>query len=347
MMRTILFCLALLGPASLSSAPAGLPVQVESLGLRFETPNGWRLDSNGSSPNDLLLYPGKTKTLPLLRIRAFHGNFSARDRLPQMTRGLTDEERGALFESVEAWELNGRRFETVAAVHRKGVQEWHARFTVVDQPKKLQHAIWLFGRKKDLERQWKVVSASIASARPIDSPEITVAKGDDPTPPEPGPPPVDEGSFTWQDVQSGLRITSWPAGFQPDEKSLSRLSRTGVILRPEDTEAPKVTSITLSRRNVSSMVTAESAAKTLKEKVLALTGVSEVRQMKVRVAGLPATLLRWRHQEGQGDALVFQVYFFQRESALFRVDYSATEEWAGVRTRRDLLKKFVIGISFR
>lgn len=346
MMRTILFCLVLFGPTSLPAPPVGLPIEVESLGLHFETPDGWRLDSNGSSPTDLLLYPGKTKTLPLLRIRAFHGNFSARDRLPQMIKGLTDEEGGALFESVESWEMNGRRFETVTAVHRKGVQEWHARFTLVDQPKKLQHAFWLFGRKKDLERQWKAVSTSIASARPIGSPEPPVAKGDDPKPPEEGP-PVDEGSFTWQDVQSGLRLTSWPAGFQPDEKSLSRLSRSGVILRPEDTEAPKVTSITLSRRNVSPMVTAESAAQTLKEKVLALSGVSEVRQMQVRVAGLPATLLRWRQQEGENDALVFQVYFFQRESALFRVDYSATEEWANVRKRRDLLKKFVTGISFR
>lgn len=344
-MLSVALLLPLLGPSIAQPRATGLPIAVESLGLRFDTPEGWRLDSAESGPTELLLLPGKTKTLPLLRVRTFYGNFSASDRLAQMVKGLSEEEQGVVLESVESWELDGRHFETVTAIHHKGVQEWQARFTLVDQPKKLQHAFWLFGREQDLERQWQAISASIASARffePADG-EGSGSSGEET---EEAPPEVTE-SFVWQDVKSGLRVASWPTGFEPDEASLSRLSMTGVVLRPSDEEAPQLTEINLSRHNVSPMVTEETATDTLEEKVQGLQGVSELRRIRVRVAGQPAMLLRWRQQPVDGDSRVYQVYLFKRESALFRIDYTALESWANVRARRDLLKQFVASLSFR
>lgn len=349
-MKYLLLILPLLlcGLVAPTPVTGGLPVVIPEMALSFQTPEGWRI-SRESTAEQLLLYPGKSKTEPLLRVRAFHGNFSSKDLLPQMKALLGAEEKGVVFESREIWVDTGRRFETVTAIYRKGVQEWHARFTLAEQEDDLQHGFWFFGRKKELDRHWEEVKVAIATAaatRTTKRPEREerIARRT-PDPDKESTPPEPEQTFIWQDVQSGLRITSWPVDFKPEEKSLTRLSKTGVVLLPTDSEAHQATRITLSRRNVGELVSAEGASNTLKEKLDAQGEANDVRQLNVRVATLPAALLRW-DQEVDGKDLSYQVYFFKRGTALYRLDYSATRAWAKVRSRRDLLKDFVGGVSF-
>ncbi len=312
-----------------------LPITVEGLQLSFMTPDGWRLLAE-SSPEELVLAPGKSKTKPILRIRAFGGRLSAKDRLADMTRGLVGEEQLVSFVSAEKWTLEARTFETATALYKKGSQEWYARFTLVDQPNKLQHGFWIFGRKQDIERHWKVVQASIrSSVHGAAEPSVG-------TKPEQGA--STQAGGVWRDQASGLRIAGWPTGYAPDEASLSRLATSGVVMTPSDPSAPPGTQLHLTRRSVGESLSAESLADSLEERLGQAAGVDELQRLKLRVAGQPAVSLRWS-QELDGESFSFEVWLWKHEGSLYRLDASATSAWAGARKRHDLVKQFASGLS--
>jgi hypothetical protein len=322
-------------------AAPGLTIRAESLGIEFFTPEGWRL-SRESNPEELRLYPAKDKTIPLLRVRAFEGNLSAQDRLAQMTRGLPEEEANVHFVANVTWTLEGRRFETATATYRQGAREWIASFTVVDQPRKLQHGFWLFGLEKDVERHREVVQASIASAKRIARTET-------------GPPELEaraeqrpeQRKPVWADAGSGLRIASWPAGFSPDPKSLKKLAKEGLRLMPSDERAHPATQLLLTARAAEKGAQASDQAAVLHTELGTNSRVSELRRIPVRVGGLEAALLSWVEEDpGGASSFSHQVYFVQHEEAVIKVAFDAEDTWARVRSRRSLVKDFVAGLDF-
>jgi hypothetical protein len=305
------------------------------MGLSFSTPDGWRLLAE-SGAEELVLAPGKSKTTPVLRVRAFQGRLSAKDRLAEMTRSLGKEEALVAYQESESWTLDGRTFETVTAGYKKGSQEWYARFTLVDQPKKLQHGFWLFGREQDIKRQWSAVQASIRSAAGAQA--APPAAGAD------GGSTQESGAAVWQDVKSGLHVAQWPLGFRPQDESLTRLSSTGLVLVPSDATAPSGIELRLSRRSVGELVSPTSTADTLEQRLGETAGVSSPKRLNVRVDGQPGVSLRWA-REVDGASWSYEVWLWKRGSALYRLDAAGPASWMGARKRRDLVKDFVAGLS--
>lgn len=126
---------------------------------------------------------------------------------------------------------------------------------------------------------------------------------------------------------------------------MTRLSSTGLVLKPEGSGAPASTEMRISRRSVSEMVSAESTLNTLEERLASASGVSKIKRLKLRVAGISGESMRW-NQEIQGTEYSFEVWLWKRGSALFRLDSSGPSSWLGTRKRRDLVKDFAAGLSF-
>ena len=338
-LHTLAVALVLLGsPSPTTPAAPELTIQVESLGLRFEAPSKWRL-SRESTPEQLVFYPGKTKTTPVLRVRAFQGDLSAEDRLAAMTRGLPEEESKAHFVSAETWAHEGRRFETATVATKEGAQEWDGSLTLVTQPRRVQHAFWLFGRKKDVEREWESIRASIVSATVIKRVEV-----DDDSPAVDRESPQ-EAPAVWTDAKCGLRVGSWPAGFAPVAKSLGSLAKEGVTLEPTDERAHDSTSFLLQCARSAKQNTSMDAAAALHAELGTKSAVSDLRRLPLRIDGVEAALLKWSEEVG-GDDFVHEVHFVQKDDRAFRFEYTAEESWAGMRSRRDLVKDFIAGIAF-
>ena len=319
----------------------GVTVDTPSLSLRFETPEKWRI-TRASTSEELQLHPSKSKTTPLLRVRAFYGNFSAQDRLPEMVRGLPVEEAGVVFTETESWELNGKRFETARAVYAEGIGEWHAAFTLVDQPNKLQHGFWLFGRKKDVDRSWPAVQASIATAKAIagaDGPK----RGDERDARK--KPKAEAAEAVWSDTKLGLRLNAWPAGFVAERKSLRLAAKKGLRIDPEDERAHATTHFLLRGTLKSAEGAADEAAAALHVELQSDSNVRELRRIPLRVGGEKGSLLKWVSDES-GGAFTHEAYFVQRGELVLRIDYRAEEDWARARSRRTLVKDFIGGVGF-
>ena len=338
--------LLLTGVLLLGSPPvavAQLPITVETLDLRFRSPKGWRLLPE-SNPEQLVLAPGKEKLAPLLRVQLFRGHQPAKDRIAQMTQGLAGEEALVTFHGAEAWSEGGVNFETVSAVYRKGSQEWWAEFTLVDQPEKLQHGFWLFGRKQDLKRQRKAVRTSIRSAlRGASGAEVAAeeprTKKQKTEEAAPVATPAD-----WSDAKSGLKVASWPAGYAPVKSSLTKLSTTGLVFTPSTSGAPAGAELRLSRRSVSGLVSPRSTADTLEER-LEEAGARRVERDEVAIDGTRCIRLRWL-QEVRGIDQRYEVWVWKAGTSLYRLDGSAPSDWADARSRRDVARNFIQGLTF-
>jgi hypothetical protein len=326
-------------PQPIPSTP-GIKIRAASLGLELTAPEGWRL-SRESTPEQLVFYPGKKKVSPLLRVRAFKGNLSPRDRLAEMTRGLPEEEAGVHFVAGEKWSSNRRRFETATATYKQGAREWHASFTLADQPGRVQHGFWLFGSKKDIERHWKGIQASISSAKrvSITGSGIEDARKEDPK-------KAESGSSVWSDARSGLVISSWPAGFAPEPRSVKELAKDGLLLVPSDDSAHTDTRLVLTSRPASKGSTASDLAAVLHTELGARGGVEQLRRIPVRIGGQEAALLTWTDNGPDGAAFVHSVYYLQRAETVIRIAFDAEERWARTRSRRGLVKDFVGGVRF-
>ncbi len=324
-------------PAVVHSAPE-MTVKVESLGLQFEPPQKWRL-SRESTPEQLVLYPGKTKTIPLLRVRTFQGDFSTEDRLAAMTRGLPEEEANVHFISSKKWAHERRRYETATVEFKKGSREWYGLFTLVTQPRRLQHGFWLFGKKKDVDRQWEVVKASIITAR-----SIRLVGSEDESTEDSEPEQAVAKEAAWSDPKSGLSIASWPAGFTPDDSSLKRFHKSGIELLPVDTKAHKSTAFLLTCKLKAKDGAAMDAAASLHTELGEKSTVRDLRRIPVRVGGEEAALIKWVDEAGSSP-IAYQVHFVQKDDRSFYIEYSAAEAWSRARSRRSLLKDFIAGIS--
>ncbi|MFT7668050.1 MAG: hypothetical protein ACI8X5_000737 [Planctomycetota bacterium] len=329
---------ALLAPLALCTpAVPGIRIEVESLGLRFEAPSKWRVSRN-STADELVLYPGKSKTTPVLRIRAFHGDFSAEDRLAAMTRGLSGTEAGAHFVSSEKWAHEMRRYETAQVENKIGAKDSHGSFTIISQPRRVQHGFWLYGTKQDVTRHWEDVRTSIITAE-----GIRLELGDAPVTQDAETP--EEAVAIWSDKQSGLQVASWPAGFTLKEDQLDLYSKHGLQLQAIDERANSATAFVLFCEKDAKEDTAIQAATALNESLQAKSSVTELRQLPVRVGGIEAQLLKWTEESGSA-TLAYQVHFVQKGKSSFRIDYTAEERWARSRSRRSLVKDFILGLSF-
>lgn len=339
----IVLAAALFAPSARQPRAPAAPsviIRVESLGLELASPEGWRL-SRESTPQELIFYPGRKKTSPLLRVRAFKGNLSPRDRLAEMTRGLPEEEAGVHFVSEEKWTRDRHRFETVSAVHKQGAREWHASFTLADQPGRVQHGFWLFGFEKDLLRHREVIQATIASARRVSG----GGSGTQRTPEE-EPTKEESQQAVWSDAGSGLHIASWPAGFALDPKTSKQLAKDGLRLAPSDDRAHAKTCFLLTSRPASKGQTASDLAATLHTELGTRVGVEGLRRIPVRIGGLETALLSWTEEDREGATFTHQVYLVQHDETVVRIAFEAEESWAGTRSRRGLVKDFVAGIRF-
>lgn len=319
----------------------GVTVETPSLSLSFETPEKWRI-TTASTSDELQLHPSKSKTTPLLRVRSFYGNFSAEDRLPEMVRGLPAEEAGIVFTEMESWELGGKRFETAHAVYAEGIGEWHAAFTLVDQPNKLQHGFWLFGRKKDLERHWPAVQASIATAKAIagaDGPK----RGDEREARK--KPKVENTEAIWSDAKLGVQLTAWPAGFVAERKSLKLAAKKGMRLDPEDERAHATTHFLLRGSLENGEAAGDETAAALHVELQSDSSVRELRRVPLRIGGEKGSLLKWVSDESAG-AFSHETYIVQRGALVLRIDYRAEEGWARARSRRTLVKDFIASVGF-
>lgn len=324
---------------SVSTASAFHEIQVESLGLVFEAPVKWRL-SDESTSEQLVFYPGKSKETPIFRVRTFHGDFSPEDRLSEMTRGLSEEESKVHFVSSEKWTHERRRYETATVIYKKGSQEWHGSFTLVTQPRRVQHGFWLFGREKDLQRQWETIKASIVSAKSIKQDDGDSLDSDEDEAESP-----EETKSVWNDKKAKLGLASWPAGFAPDEKSLERLTKDGLRILPTDERAHKATEFLLTCELGAKEGSSMDAAATLHSELGTKSSVSDLRRIPVRVGGEEAALVKWT-EETTSDVLVHEVHFVQRGDRALRIDYTAEERWSRARSRRSLLKDFIAGVTF-
>lgn len=326
------------------AALAQLPVTVESLDLHFRTPKGWRLLPE-STPTQLVLAPGKEKQSPLMRVALFRGQSTVERRLAEMKRGLPGEESLVEAQETVAWSEGGLELETLRALYKKGSQEWWAELTLVDSGEGLQHAFWLFGRKQDLKRHRKVVRASIRSAlhdasnpkRDAGGSKSGESASEKSTATEPVP-------ANWSDAKSGLQIARWPAGFAPVQASLSKLSTTGIVLTPSSPSAPKSAEMRLSRRAVGDLVTPDSTADTLEERLKA-SGVKRVQRKSGTVAGVKSVHLDWT-QSVRGVEQRYEVWLWKAGTSLYRLDSSAPAEWSRDKARRDAAKEFLAGLSF-
>jgi len=322
-----------------SASAVGLRLEVESLSLAFEAPTKWRL-SRESKPEQLVLYPGKSKTEPVLRVRAFQGRLSPKDRLLEMTRGLSEEEAKVRVVSSEAWVHERLRYETAVLIYERGAQAWHGSFTLVDQPRNLQHGFWLFGRERDVERHAEAVRQSVISARSLGAAVEGDGPDGEPTEEEPAP-----REAIWADRGSGLRVLAWPAAFSPERETLDELAKGGLRLVTDDERAHGETAFLLRLERGAKPGSAQHAAASLHTELAEAAGVEDLRRIPVRVAGQEAALIKWTENRTSA-RLLHEVRFFQKGGDAFRIDYTAEEAWARTRSRRSLVKDFIAGIDF-
>ena len=330
-----------------AAAPAdGFQVDVPTLGLRFTTPADWVL-AKESTRFELVLYGDAKKQTPLMRVRSFTGRLSAEDRLSSMKRELAGEEAQVKFVSSETWNQSGRLYQTVRAVYTSGTKEWHALFTVVDQPKKLQHAFWAFGKKKDLDRHWVALQASIASAKSIPTSGARPTEPEEPEAKKEAPQQKGGGKSVLSDTSSGLLLASWPAGFALDPTTEKAMQESGVILEPLDERAHRSTQFQLTARANQAENAARTESELLQDELKDLSAVTGLRSVPLRVGGKSAFMLRWTETSSDGGYFLNETYFVQNGATLFRIEFVAQESWAKARSRRTLVKDFIAGLSFR
>lgn len=319
----------------------GLRVEAPTLGLAFNTPLGWRLGRE-SHTEELLLFGNAKKDLPLLRVRFFSGRLGPEDRLDDMQIGLPELESKVKFLSSEKWRRNGRRFETARALFTSGTKEYHALFTIVDQPKKLQHGFWFFGKKADIKRHWPAVQASIASAKSIATPDPAVWRKNAPKIKR-GP----AGEPVFRDKSTGLSLQSWPAGFALESKTEGELSDGGLLIKPLDDRAHEQTSFRILAGTEQPQDADALAASTLQVSLEQDSSVIGLRRVPLRIGGISGVMLRWTKPEIGARPFLHEVYLVQKGSTVLRIEFVAEESWARVRSRRTLVKDFVAGVSLR
>lgn len=341
LLRSTLFLLLALAASSAGSVRPieGLRIEAKSLGISFEAPEKWRL-SRESTPEQLLLYPGKTKDTPVLRIRRFDGDLKAEERMAEMTRGLPEAESNAHIVSSETWSHERMRLETAVVGYKKGSQEWFGYFTLVAQPRRSQHAFWIYGRKRDVQRHWDDIKASILTTK-----SLGASKEEEPSAKSPSAPPAKDVKAVWADKKSGLQVSSWPAGFNPEPKSLDRFPKEELVLSPIDDKAHKSTNFRITCDLEAKAKTTSTAAAELHAALGAKSTVRDLRRLPVQVGGQDAVLIKWVEEKGE-TAMAHQVHFVQKGESAFRIDYVAEEGWSRARSRRSLLKDFIGGLSF-
>ncbi len=320
--------------------PQGYEIDVPTLGLRFTTPTDWVL-AKESTRYELVLHGDAKKKSPLLRIRSFTGRLSAEDRLSSMKRELPEGESQAKFVSTDKWSAGGRFYVTAHASFTSGTKEWHARFTVVDQPKKLQHGFWVYGKKKDLDKHWPALQASIASAKVIASVGSSKQEAEE-TPKEKTNSPA-----VFADKETGLQLASWPAGFALDASTEKLLSKTGLVLRPLDERAHSSTMFRVKAEAKQPEGAASALAATLATELKGNADAKGLREVPLRIGGQSGFMVRWTEATKGDESFLHEVYLFQSGATLFRVDFEALESWARVRSRRTLVKDFIAGVAVK
>ncbi len=337
------FCLAagLCGVASTATGPSPPPIGVtilsKALDLEFQTPKGWRLAIE-STENQLLLYGHGKRITPLLRVRVFNGGRSPIERMPEMIRVLADAEAQVKTVSADRWQHEGRSFQTARAVVKDGPAEYIALFTLVDQPKRVQHGFWLYGKTKDVEKHWPAIQASIASAKSIG---VIGRPGADEE--EEAEEPESEAPDVWTHPKTRLAIKQWPEEFALDESSKDQFTTTGLLLKPTDDRAHASTSFRVSALLAQEKDAAEKASETLAARLKGDASARGFATVSVRVAGLPASKNQWS-QEAPDGPFVHEVYFFQKDTTLYQVEFTAAQAWARTRSRRTLVRDFIAGI---
>lgn len=326
-----------IGAAVQPTALAGITIVSKPLGLEFSSPDGWRLGKE-STAEELLLYGHDKKASPLLRIRAFAGRLSPSDRLPEMKRGLSKGEGQVTLKSSMRWQQDGHRFETARATVKVGSAEYLAIFTLVDHPKKRQHGFWLYGRAKDVEKQWPAIQAAIASARSTAATTSLVDSAQ-----ESAPLKKVKAAPVWSDPKTGLGLGRWPAGFVLDPKTEHELSNQGLRLSPSDERAHPSTGFLIRATGGQKAGTYQEGSDALKAELETNPKASSVRQVSLRVAGVSSSRVGWK-VEAAGGPLTHESYFVQQGPTLFRIDFTAGDSWARSRSRRNLVRDFIADI---
>ncbi|MFT7484372.1 MAG: hypothetical protein ACI9F9_000212 [Candidatus Paceibacteria bacterium] len=321
--------------------PVGVLINAPTVGLRFRTPENWVLSSKSKS-EELLLFASPKKATPLLRVRRFDGRLSPKDRISSMRRGLPEAETLLEIVTSEQWDQGGRLFETAHAVYKAGTQEWHARFTLVDQPRKTQHGFWLYGKKKDVEKHWAAVQTSIASAKSIagsiggSTPGRSAAPDKQKT----------RGPAVWKDEKLGLELDSWPAGFGVDKATEKAITKGGLKVKPLVEKSGEQALFQLEVLIEQSQDSANEAAGDLEASIASKATTSSLRRVPLRIGGETAHMLRWIEAPDGERSLLHETYFVQRGALVLRIDYEADETWAQARSRRTLVRDFLTGIHF-